>query len=240
MSWKRPKSTASVKHQKSTFCDHDFGGTGEISSPVIPTVALTSFRQSERAGRLVFISQYSFSIPPSPHPGVKKRKNIYHLWNIYWMKWITGDLCFFISLIWGLSSLRCFKNHLHQVCRAATRCQGSEFALALFLLSYEYRREECRTDCGITNGDDLCLISKREHAVVRINICSWKRWLRVLVAAQASERRHPRGRKSMVTLPPSRRGTADVAKWLRKPWARWPPGTPAALSSPSVSQSRCV
>lgn len=48
-------------------------------------------------------------------PDKKKRKNEYRLWNIYWMKWITEDLCFFISQIWGLSSLCCFKNHHHQV-----------------------------------------------------------------------------------------------------------------------------
>lgn len=45
-------------------------------------------------------------------------------------------------------------------------------ALAPLLPSSEYRRAESRTDCGITNGDDLCLISKRERAVAGINIYS--------------------------------------------------------------------
>lgn len=118
-------------------------------------------------------------------------------------------------------------------------------ALAPLLPSSEYRRAESRTDCGITNGDDLCLISKRERAVAGINIYSWKHRLRVLVAAPAPERHHLRGRKSMVTLPPSGGGGAGGGDGRRcqvaeEPWARWPPGTPAALSSPSVSQSRCV
>lgn len=121
--------------KRALFADHDFGGTGEISSPVITSVALTSFGQAEGAGRLVFISQCSFSIPPSPHPRVKKWKNIYHLWNIYWMKWISGDLWFFISQIWGLSSLCCLKKPSpsglrggHTVPRLRIRT-GSLFAL---------------------------------------------------------------------------------------------------------------